>query len=98
MEGADLPGRNPTIRTLSACITPSRKPWPNPMKTSMWWKTERVENYLITYHFSGPDWWSVLVYPKALISREAHQGRPAGARARPVHILVVLRGYILGGA
>lgn len=31
------------------------------------------ENYLLTAHLAGPDWWFVMVYPKELISREAHQ-------------------------
>jgi len=31
------------------------------------------KNYLLTFHLPGPDWWFVMVYPKSLISAEAHQ-------------------------
>ncbi len=30
-------------------------------------------NYLMTFHIPGPDWWFVMVYPKHLIDKEAHQ-------------------------
>ena len=31
------------------------------------------DNYLLTSHITGPDWWFVMVYPKKLIAREANQ-------------------------
>ena len=33
---------------------------------------EEGGNYLLTSHIAGPDWWFVMVYPKELITREAH--------------------------
>ncbi|MFH1134677.1 MAG: diguanylate cyclase [Pseudomonadota bacterium] len=30
-------------------------------------------NYLLTARLAGPDWWFVMVYPRQLISQEAHQ-------------------------
>ena len=30
-------------------------------------------NYLLSFRIPGPDWWFVMVYPKALIDNEAHQ-------------------------
>ncbi|MGE4290596.1 MAG: GGDEF domain-containing protein [Desulfovibrio sp.] len=30
-------------------------------------------NYLLTFTLPGPDWWFVMVYPKSLIIRDAHQ-------------------------
>lgn len=34
---------------------------------------EEGGNYLLTARLSGPDWWFITVYPKALITAEAHK-------------------------